>query len=59
MAFHSHSKRLLALAFSLCAAVLAALAQMNPTTQNERQQFLDKLVTAAIERTNHSVNYVS
>ena len=59
MAFHSHSKRLLALAFSLCTAVLAALVQTNPTTPNERQQFLDKLVAAAIERTNHSVKYVS
>jgi len=59
MAFHSHSKRLLALALSLCTAVLAALAQRNPTTPNERQQFLDRLVAAAIERTNHSVKYVS
>jgi uncharacterized protein YijF (DUF1287 family) len=59
MAFHSHGNRLLALAFSLCMAVLAALAQTNPTTPNERQQFLDKFVAAAIERTNHSVKYVS
>jgi uncharacterized protein YijF (DUF1287 family) len=59
MSYHSHGKRLLALALSLCATVLAALAQSNPTTPNERQQFLDKLVAAAIERTNHSVKYVS
>jgi uncharacterized protein YijF (DUF1287 family) len=50
---------LLALALPLCAVVLAALAQTNPAAPNERQQFIDKLVAAAIERTNHSVKYVS
>ncbi len=59
MALQSHSERLLAVAISLCTAVLAALTQTNPTTPNGRQQLLDKLVAAAIERTNHSVNYVS
>jgi len=59
MSYHSHGKRLFALALSLCAVVLAAVAQANLTTPNERQQFLDKLVAAAIERTNHSVKYVS
>ena len=59
MVYHSHGKRLLALALSLCAAVLAALAQTYPATPNERQQFLDKLVAAAIERPHHSVKYVS
>ena len=59
MSYHSHGKRLFALALSLCVAVLAALAQTNPATQNERQEFLNKLVAAAIERTNHSVKYVS
>ncbi len=59
MSYRSHGKRLLALALSLSAAVLAALAQTNPAPPNERQQFLDKLVAAAIERTNHSVTYVS
>jgi uncharacterized protein YijF (DUF1287 family) len=59
MSYRSHGKKLLALALSLSAAVLAALAQTNPATPNERQQFLDKLVAAAIERTNHSVTYVS
>jgi uncharacterized protein YijF (DUF1287 family) len=59
MSCHSHRIRLFALALSLCAAVLTAPAQTNTSTPNERQQFLDKLVAAAIERTNHSVNYVS
>jgi uncharacterized protein len=59
MSHHAQGKRLLALALSLCATVLAALAQTSPTIPNERQQFLDKLVAAAIERTNHSVKYVS
>jgi uncharacterized protein len=59
MSYYSHAKKLLALALSLCAAVSAALAQTNPATPSERQQFLDKLVVAAIERTNHSVKYVS
>jgi uncharacterized protein len=59
MSYHSRGKRLLARAFSLCAAVLVALAQTNPSPPAERQQFLNKLVAAAIERTNHSVKYVS
>jgi uncharacterized protein YijF (DUF1287 family) len=59
MSYHSPGKRLLALTLSLCAAVLAALAQTNPSPPGERQQFLNKLVAAAIERTNHSVKYVS
>jgi len=59
MSYHSLGKRLLSLALSLCALVLAALAQTNPATPNERQGFFDKLVAAAIERTNHSVKYVS
>jgi uncharacterized protein YijF (DUF1287 family) len=59
MSYQSHGKMLLALALPLCAVVLAALAQTNPAAPNERQQFIDKLVAAAIERTNHSVKYVS
>jgi uncharacterized protein len=59
MSYHSQGKRLLALALSVCAAVVAALAQTNPSPLNDRQQFLDKLLAAAIERTNHSVKYVS
>lgn len=41
------------------AASFSALPQSIPTTPISRQQFLDKLVAAAIERTNHSVRYVS
>jgi len=59
MPHRPHGKRFLALALSLSAAVLAALAQTNPSTSSERQQFIDKFVAAAIERTNHSVRYVS
>jgi uncharacterized protein YijF (DUF1287 family) len=35
------------------------VAQTGPASGNSRQEFLDKLVAAAIERTNHSVRYVS
>lgn len=59
MSYHAHGKKLLPLALFLCAAVSAALAQTNPPTRNEGRQFLDKLVAAAIERTHHSVKYVS
>lgn len=41
------------------AATFSALAQSTSTAPISRQQFLDKLVAAAIERTNHSVKYVS
>lgn len=46
---------------TLCACVLAVccIAQTKPASDNPRQDFLDKLVAAAIERTNHSVKYVS
>jgi hypothetical protein len=45
----------------LCACVAAALgvAQTRPASGNVRQEFLGKLVAAAVERTNHSVKYVS
>ncbi len=45
----------------LCACVAAVLgvAQTTPASGNFRQEFLDKLVAAAIERTNHSVKYIS
>lgn len=59
MFHHPHGKRFIALVLCSCAAVSGALAQTNPATPTERQQFLDKLVAAAIERTNHSVKYVS
>jgi uncharacterized protein len=39
--------------------VACCLAQSKPASGNPRQEFLDKLVAAAIERTHHSVTYVS
>jgi len=39
--------------------ILFALAQAKPANLGPRQEFLQRLVTAAIERTNHSVRYVS
>jgi uncharacterized protein len=45
----------------LCACLTATIsvAQTRPASGNSRQEFLDKLVAAAIERTNHSVKYIS
>jgi uncharacterized protein YijF (DUF1287 family) len=45
----------------LCACVAGVLgvAQTRPASGNPRQEFVEKLVAAAIERTNHSVKYVS
>jgi uncharacterized protein YijF (DUF1287 family) len=45
----------------LCAIAAASLglAQTRPASANPREEFLDKLVAAAIERTHHSVKYVS
>ena len=45
----------------LCACLTAALsvAQTSPAGGNPRQDFLDRFVAAAIERTNHSVKYAS
>jgi uncharacterized protein YijF (DUF1287 family) len=45
----------------LCAIVASTcgIAQTRPAGGNPRQEFLDKLVAAAIERTQHSVKYVS
>jgi uncharacterized protein YijF (DUF1287 family) len=45
----------------LCACFAAALGarETRPPAGNPRQEFLEKLVAAAIERTNHSVKYVS
>ena len=48
----------LALLFALVATALS-VPQTRPASGNPRQEFLDKLVAAAIERTNHSVKYVS
>jgi uncharacterized protein YijF (DUF1287 family) len=39
--------------------VACSLAQSKPASGNPRQEFLDKLVAAAIDRTHHSVAYVS
>jgi hypothetical protein len=45
----------------LCAFLAAAVccAQTSSTRTNPREEFRDKLVAAAIERTKHSVKYVS
>ena len=48
----------LALLFAFVATALS-VAETRPASGNPRQEFLDKLVAAAIERTNHSVKYVS
>jgi uncharacterized protein len=48
----------LALLFAFVATALS-VAETRPASRNLQQEFLDKLVTAAIERTNHSVKYVS
>ena len=39
--------------------ILFVLAQAKPANVGPHQEFLQRLVTAAIERTNHSVRYVS
>lgn len=48
----------LALFYAFIAAALS-VGQTHPASENPRQEFLNKLVAAAIERTNHSVKYVS
>jgi uncharacterized protein YijF (DUF1287 family) len=50
---------LLALALSFAVASAVALAQDKSAQPISHQQFLDRLTAAAIERTNHSVRYVS
>jgi uncharacterized protein YijF (DUF1287 family) len=50
--------RWLALLCACIAAILSA-ARTSSTAGNSPQDFLDKLVAAAIERTHHSVKYVS
>ncbi len=42
-----------------CVAGVFGVAQTRPASGNPRQEFVEKLVAAAIERTNHSVKYVS
>jgi uncharacterized protein len=46
----------LALLFAFVATA-PSVAETRPASRNRQQEFLDKLVTAAIERTNHSVKY--
>jgi hypothetical protein len=53
----SQGRRPFAVAIAMVVAVSLAMAQTKPA--NPRQEFLDKLVAAAIERTNHTVKYVS
>ena len=48
----------LALLFAFVATAVS-VAETGLASGNARQEFLDKLVGAAIERTNHSVKYVS
>lgn len=46
--------------FVLAGALLSvAIAATEPARSNARQEFLDKLVAAAVERTSHIVKYVS
>jgi len=42
-----------------CVAGVLSVAQTRHASGNPRQEFVEKLVAAAIERTNHSVKYVS
>jgi uncharacterized protein YijF (DUF1287 family) len=43
----------------VCLTAALSVAQTRQASGNRQQEFLDKLVAAAIERTNHSVKYVS
>ncbi len=43
----------------MCVLAGFGFAQSRPPSGNPRQEFLDKFVAAAIERTTHSVKYVS
>ena len=45
--------------FCVILQTTCGLAQTRPTGGNSRQEFLDKLVAAALERPRHSVKYVS
>jgi uncharacterized protein len=44
--------------FCVTVALCPAVAQTNPASSSSRQEFLQKLSAAAIERTNHAVRYV-
>jgi hypothetical protein len=52
-------KKYIALLAALLTATSLVTAQARPASATARQEFLDKLVVAAIERTNHSVKYTS
>ncbi len=43
----------------MCLATALGVAQTRQASGNPQQEFLDKLVAAAVERTNHTVKYVS
>jgi uncharacterized protein len=45
--------------FCVIFAAASALSATRPSSVNPHQEFLDKLVAAALERTHHSVRYVS
>jgi uncharacterized protein len=45
--------------FCACLTATSGAAQNTSGSENPRQDFLDKFVAAAIERTHHSVKYVS
>lgn len=51
-------RRWLAL-LGVCLATALGVAQTRQASGNPQQEFLDKLVAAAVERTNHTVKYVS
>lgn len=55
----SISKRACLALLCACVAGVLSIAQTRHVSGNPRQEFLEKLVAAAIERTNHSVKYVS
>jgi uncharacterized protein YijF (DUF1287 family) len=55
----SPSHRFCLALFCIIFAATCGLAETRPTSGNPRQEFLDKLVAAALERTHHSVKYVS
>jgi uncharacterized protein YijF (DUF1287 family) len=55
----SISKRACLALLCACVAGVLGVAQTQPASGNPRQEFVEKLVAAAIERTNHSVKYVS
>jgi hypothetical protein len=53
------ASNILILASLVALPLLLSAAQTRPATSTSQQQFLNKLVAAAIERTTHSVRYIS